>query len=110
MARVRPAPTSRSREGGETALLNPSDNEHSPEFALRDGGQVTRILGIGLAVVLGVGVLAAIVISYAQNHRPATTHTMTVRGLFQRPASHRLELTLPPPPLPPPPDPHPPPT
>ena len=43
---------------------------------------MSRILGIGLAVVLGVGVLAAIVISYAQTHSPAATHTVAVRGVI----------------------------
>jgi hypothetical protein len=43
---------------------------------------VTRILGIGLAVVLAVGVLAAIVISYTQGHTPASTKTTVVRGVI----------------------------
>jgi hypothetical protein len=43
---------------------------------------VTRILGIGLAVVLAVGVLAAIVISYTQGHTPASTKTIVVRGVI----------------------------
>jgi len=41
---------------------------------------VTRILGIGLAVVLAIGVLAAIVISYTQSHSTPATKLVTVRG------------------------------
>jgi hypothetical protein len=44
---------------------------------------VSRILGIGLAVVLAIGVIAAIGISYAQSHAsPATTRLVTVRGVI----------------------------
>jgi hypothetical protein len=43
---------------------------------------MSRILGIGLAVVLGIGVIAAIGISYAQSHNSAPTHLVTVRGVI----------------------------
>jgi hypothetical protein len=43
---------------------------------------VSRILGIGLAVVLAIGVLAAIVISYAQSHSTASTSVVVVRGVI----------------------------
>ncbi len=35
---------------------------------------MSRVLGIGLAAVLAVGVLAAILISYSQSHRTATDY------------------------------------
>lgn len=43
---------------------------------------MSRILGIGLAVVLAIGVLAAIVISYTQGHSQGSTHVVTVRGVI----------------------------
>jgi hypothetical protein len=43
---------------------------------------VTRILGIGLAVVLAIGVLAAIVISYTQGHSTASTKLVVVHGVI----------------------------
>ena len=43
---------------------------------------MSRVLGIGLAVVLAIGVLAAIVISFAQGHTPASTHLVTVHGVI----------------------------
>lgn len=43
---------------------------------------MTRVLGIGLAAVLAIGVLAAIVISYTQSHTPASTRLVTVRGVI----------------------------
>jgi hypothetical protein len=43
---------------------------------------VSRILGIGLAVALAIGVVAAIVISYAQSHSPASTKLVTVHGVI----------------------------
>ena len=43
---------------------------------------MSRTLGIGLAAVLAIGVLAAIVISYSQSHTPASTKTVTVRGVI----------------------------
>jgi hypothetical protein len=43
---------------------------------------VSRILGIGLAALLAVGVLVAIVISYTQSHSSPATHLTTVRGVI----------------------------
>jgi hypothetical protein len=43
---------------------------------------VSRILGIGLAVVLAIGVIAAIGISYAQSHSSPATRLVTVRGVI----------------------------
>jgi hypothetical protein len=43
---------------------------------------LSRILGIGLAVVLAIGVLVAIVISYTQGHTTAATHLVTVKGVI----------------------------
>ncbi len=43
---------------------------------------MTRILGIGLAVVLAIGVAAAIVISYTQSHGTASTRLVAVRGVI----------------------------
>jgi hypothetical protein len=42
---------------------------------------VSRILGIGLAAVLAIGVVAAIVISYAQSHN-TSTKVVVVRGVI----------------------------
>src|SRR5262252_1367959 len=67
------------RRGGETAL---PVNSVVAEFAPGDEGEsaVSRILGIGLAAVLAVGVLVAIVVSYTQSHTPASTKVVTVHG------------------------------
>jgi hypothetical protein len=44
---------------------------------------MSRLLGIGLAVVLAIGVVAAIVISYTQGHHTSTTAGLvTVRGVI----------------------------
>jgi hypothetical protein len=43
---------------------------------------LSRILGIGLAAVLAVGVLVAIVVSYTQSHTPASTKVLTVHGVI----------------------------
>ena len=43
---------------------------------------MSRVLGIGLAIVLTVGVLAAIVISYNQRRGVSTTHLVTVHGVI----------------------------
>ena len=43
---------------------------------------MSRVLGIGLAVVLAIGVLAAIVISYAQSHSSPTVRLVTVHGVI----------------------------
>ena len=43
---------------------------------------MSRVLGIGLAAVLAIGVLAAIVISFAQGHTPASTHVVAVHGVI----------------------------
>ena len=43
---------------------------------------MSRVLGVGLAVVLAVGVLAAIVISYAQTHSTPGTRLVVVRGVI----------------------------
>ena len=43
---------------------------------------MSRVLGIGLAVVLALGVVAAIVISFAQGHTPASTPLVTVHGVI----------------------------
>jgi hypothetical protein len=43
---------------------------------------VTRILGVGLAVVLAIGVLAAIVISYTQSHNSPATKLVAVHGVI----------------------------
>ena len=43
---------------------------------------MSRILGIGLAAVLAVGVLVAIVVSYTQSHTTASTKVATVRGVI----------------------------
>jgi hypothetical protein len=43
---------------------------------------VSRILGIGLAAVLAVGVLVAVVVSYTQSHTPASTKVVTVHGVI----------------------------
>jgi hypothetical protein len=43
---------------------------------------MSRVLGIGLAAVLAIGVLVAIVISYNQGHIPASTRLVTVRGVI----------------------------
>jgi hypothetical protein len=42
--------------------------------------QLSRILGIGLAAVLAIGVLAAIVISYTQSHSTPGTKLVVVHG------------------------------
>jgi hypothetical protein len=43
---------------------------------------VSRILGIGLAILLAVGVLAAIVISFSQSHSSGGTRLTVVRGVI----------------------------
>ena len=43
---------------------------------------MSRILGIGLAAVLAVGVLIAIVVSYTQSHNPASTKVVAVHGVI----------------------------
>lgn len=43
---------------------------------------MSRILGIGLAVVLAIGVLAAIVISFSQSHSSGSTNLTPVRGVI----------------------------
>jgi hypothetical protein len=43
---------------------------------------VSRVLGIGLAAVLAIGVVAAIVISYTQSHRTSTAPTVVVHGVI----------------------------
>jgi hypothetical protein len=43
---------------------------------------MSRILGIGLAVVLAVGVVVAIVVSYTQSHSTASTKLTVVRGVI----------------------------
>src|SRR5258706_2033394 len=43
---------------------------------------MSRVLGIGLAVVLAIGVVAAIVISYTQSHRTSTAGLVTVHGVI----------------------------
>ena len=43
---------------------------------------MSRILGIGLAAVLAVGVLVAIIVSYSQSHTPASTKVVTVHGVI----------------------------
>ena len=43
---------------------------------------MSRVLGIGLAAVLAIGVLAAIVISYTQGHTPASTRLTVVHGVI----------------------------
>ena len=43
---------------------------------------MNRLLGIALAVVLALGVIAAIVISYTQSHRSATVSVVTVHGVI----------------------------
>lgn len=43
---------------------------------------MSRLLGIGLAVVLAIGVVAAIVISYTQNHRTPTANLTVVHGVI----------------------------
>jgi hypothetical protein len=43
---------------------------------------VSRVLGIGLAVVLGIGVLAAIGVSYYQSHNSPAARSVTVRGVI----------------------------
>jgi hypothetical protein len=43
---------------------------------------VSRILGIGLAVVLAIGVLAAIVISFSQSHGSGSANLTPVRGVI----------------------------
>jgi len=43
---------------------------------------VSRVLGIGLAVVLAIGVLAAIVISFTQGHTPGSTRLVVVHGVI----------------------------
>jgi hypothetical protein len=43
---------------------------------------MSRILGIGLAAVLAIGVVAAIVISYSQSHTPASSKLVTVHGVI----------------------------
>ena len=43
---------------------------------------MSRILGVGLAVVLAVGILAAIVISYTQSHNTATAKLVVVHGVI----------------------------
>lgn len=43
---------------------------------------MSRVLGIGLAVVLAIGVLAAVVISYAQTHSIPGTQLVVVHGVI----------------------------
>ena len=43
---------------------------------------MSRLLGIGLAVVLAIGVVAAIVISYTQNHHTSVTNMTVVHGVI----------------------------
>lgn len=43
---------------------------------------MSRILGIGLAVVLAIGVLAAIVISFTQSHRSSNANATVVHGVI----------------------------
>jgi hypothetical protein len=43
---------------------------------------VSRVLGIGLAVVLAIGVLAAIVISYTQSHSTPSARLVAVHGVI----------------------------
>ncbi|HEV2216678.1 MAG TPA: hypothetical protein VGV88_03800 [Candidatus Dormibacteraeota bacterium] len=43
---------------------------------------MNRVLGIALAVVLALGVIAAIVISYSQSHRTTTANVVTVHGVI----------------------------
>lgn len=43
---------------------------------------MSRILGIGLAVVLAIGVVAAIAISYAQSHNSPAARLVSVRGVI----------------------------
>ncbi len=43
---------------------------------------MSRILGIGLAAVLAIGVLAAIVISYSQSHSSPATKLIVVHGVI----------------------------
>ena len=43
---------------------------------------MNRVLGIALAVVLALGVIAAIVISYSQSHKTVATHVVTVHGVI----------------------------
>lgn len=43
---------------------------------------MNRVLGIGLAVVLAIGVLVAIVISFTQTHSSSSTHVVTVHGVI----------------------------
>src|ERR1700674_2371738 len=51
-------------------------------FPLRDGGHMTRILGIGLAAVLAIGVLVAIVISYTQSQSTPARNVVVVHGVI----------------------------
>jgi len=43
---------------------------------------VSRLLGIGLAVVLAIGVVAAIVVSYTQSHHSSSAGLTTVHGVI----------------------------
>jgi hypothetical protein len=43
---------------------------------------VSRILGVGLAVLLAIGVVAAIVISYTQSHNAPATKLVVVHGVI----------------------------
>ena len=43
---------------------------------------MSRILGIGLAVVLAVGVVAAIIVSYTQSHSSTNTRLTVVKGVI----------------------------
>jgi hypothetical protein len=43
---------------------------------------LNRVLGIALAVVLALGVIAAIVISYTQTHKTASVNVVTVHGVI----------------------------
>ena len=43
---------------------------------------MSRILGIGLAVVLAIGVLVAIVVSFTQSHSTASTKLVVVHGVI----------------------------
>jgi hypothetical protein len=61
--------------------IDPSLNRHPAKFDLH-GGKVSRILGIGLAVVLAIGVLAAIVISFTQTHGSPAAKLVVVRGVI----------------------------
>src|SRR5262245_44844913 len=73
------------RKGSEAALPQLSLNDLPAEFHVRDGrgdASVSRILGIGLAAVLAIGVLAAIVISYTQTHSSSSSKVVVVHGVI----------------------------